>query len=176
MNNSPEKSRLMIIIIVGFALFVGERLLLEPYFAAWKKYKNNIAKLQKDIADGNRLRAEGGAIRADWKNKKENSLPLDEIAAQEVLSKAVDAWKSQGGVVQNSFTQSRPREDDTFTSIEGKLDISGSSGQVLRFLYAMEKDPLAIRLKSFDIDSKDNGQTLSLGLLVSGLVLTKPDK
>ena len=176
MNNSPERRRQLIIIIAGLALFAGWKIVVEPYMASWKKHNANIAKLQKDIADGNRLRAQGAAIRSDWKNKKENSLPLDEIAAQEILSKAKDAWQGQSGVIQNNFTQSRPREDDTFTSIEGKLDISGNAGQVLRFLYAMEKDPLAIRLKSFDVDSKDNGQTLSLGLLVSGLVLTKPDK
>ena len=41
-----------------------------------------------------------------------------------------------------------------------------------RFLYEVEKDPLALRVESVEITSRDNdGQQLSLALQVSGLLL-----
>ena len=174
MNNNREKL-LFILVAIVLGLFAGDRLLLQPYLGSWKKHGDNITKLKDQLNKGNRLRSRERIIRADWDSKKENSLPLDENLAQDSVLTAVRRWGTESGVSLN-YTSSRPREEDTFTSIEGKLDITGSMSQVLRFLYQVEKDPLAIRVKSFDIDSKDNGQTMSMGMIVSGLILTKPDK
>jgi hypothetical protein len=48
---------------------------------------------------------------------------------------------------------------------------------VSRFLYDIEKGPLGLKLESVDINSRDNtGKQLTLGLQVSGLVLTSEGK
>jgi len=42
-----------------------------------------------------------------------------------------------------------------------------------RFIYDVEKGPLGLKLESVDLTSRDNtGKQLSLGLQISGLVLT----
>ena len=46
-----------------------------------------------------------------------------------------------------------------------------------RFLYSVEKDSLAMKVDSVEIVSRDNdGQQLTLGLQVSGLVLNPPEQ
>jgi hypothetical protein len=46
---------------------------------------------------------------------------------------------------------------------------------LLHFLYNMEKDPLGVKIESFELTSRDdNGRQLTLGLDLSGLVLPAP--
>jgi hypothetical protein len=48
---------------------------------------------------------------------------------------------------------------------------------VARFLYEMENSPTALRLENLEIASKDTeGQSLTFGLTVSGLVLLEEGK
>ena len=56
--------------------------------------------------------------------------------------------------------------------LECRADAIGSMDALTRFLYEVEKDPLALRLEAIEITSHDNdGQQLSLALQVSGLLL-----
>ena len=58
-------------------------------------------------------------------------------------------------------------------TLECRADASGSLSALTRFLYEIEKDPLALRIDSLEITARDNtGQQLSLNLQVSGLLLT----
>jgi len=53
------------------------------------------------------------------------------------------------------------------------VEASGNLPSVARFLYEVEKDPMALRIQGAEISSHDNnGQQLSLGLQLSGLILT----
>ena len=55
---------------------------------------------------------------------------------------------------------------------ECRADAFGSLPSITRFLYEIEKDPLALKIESVEINARDNtGQQLSLGLQVSGLRL-----
>jgi hypothetical protein len=63
--------------------------------------------------------------------------------------------------------------DTNYTTVECRSDVSGSIRNVSDFLRAMSKDPLANKLDSFVLTSKDdNGKQLTLDLNMSGLVLT----
>jgi len=65
----------------------------------------------------------------------------------------------------------------------GRLRYAGMPGRRLRsiqalarFLYSVETRPLALKVESVEITSRDNdGQQLSLALQVSGVVLGAPE-
>ena len=175
MNKSREKL-LIYVVIIGLGFWLGDKFLLQPYLSSWKKRGENIKNLDKQIADGKQLIARGPSIRADWKSKRDNSLPLDNDEAGAIVANAVRTWAADAGLVLNQVVSSRARVETAFTSVEDRVEVTGNITQILRFLYQMEKDPLAIKLKTLDIDSKDNGQTLSLAVVVSGLIITKPEK
>ena len=62
-----------------------------------------------------------------------------------------------------------------FDKLECRVDASGDLETLSRFLYDIEKDPMALKLQSLEFSShSDNGQQLTLALQVSGLVLTPP--
>ena len=60
-------------------------------------------------------------------------------------------------------------------TFECRVDASGTLPALTRFLYEVEQDPLALKVESVEITSRDNnGQQLSLALQVSGLMLEPP--
>ena len=60
-------------------------------------------------------------------------------------------------------------------TLECRIDALGSMPALTRFLYEVEKDPLALKVESMDITARDNdGQQLSLALQISGLLLNPP--
>ena len=61
---------------------------------------------------------------------------------------------------------------EDYSVLECRVDAAGSLGTLTRFLYEVENSPLALKVESVEITSRDNnGQQLALGLLVSGLRL-----
>ena len=57
-------------------------------------------------------------------------------------------------------------------TVECRADAFGSLQAITRFLYEIERDPLALKIESVEINARDRaGQQLSLGLQVSGLRL-----
>jgi hypothetical protein len=57
-------------------------------------------------------------------------------------------------------------------TLECRADAFGNMQALTRFLYDVEKDPLALKVEAVEITTRDNdGQELSLALQVSGLVL-----
>ena len=60
-------------------------------------------------------------------------------------------------------------------TLECRIDAVGSMSTLTRFLYEVEKDPLALKVDSMDITARDNdGQQLALALQISGLLLNPP--
>ena len=56
--------------------------------------------------------------------------------------------------------------------MECRADVTGNSLTIGKFLDNLEADPLGIRLQSLELTSRDdNGQQLSLGLELNGLLL-----
>ena len=53
----------------------------------------------------------------------------------------------------------------------------GNLAAITRFLYDIEKDPLALKIDSVELSARDDGgDQLALGLQVSGLLLSPPAK
>ena len=58
-------------------------------------------------------------------------------------------------------------------TFECRVDAAGDLGKLSRFLYSVERDPMALKLELVELGARDKeGQQLSLGLQLSGLVLT----
>jgi hypothetical protein len=57
------------------------------------------------------------------------------------------------------------------------VDAKGDLGKLSRFLYSIERDPMALKLEFVELGALDKeGQQLSLGLQLSGLVLNTPTR
>jgi hypothetical protein len=157
---------------LGVALLVSDRLVITPLTRAWKERATRIADLKKSVSQGALLLQREQTIRRRWDSMKTNTLPDDVSAAENGVLKAFDRWSQESRISVTSIKNQWKRTDDEYMTLECRADAFGSIQALTRFLFQMEKDPLALKVEAVEITSRDNeGQQLSLALQVSGLVL-----
>ena len=101
-----------------------------------------------------------------------NTLPSNLSVAESKVLKAFDRWSQESRISISSKKLEWKRAGDDYMTLECRADALGSMSALTRFLYEVEKDPLALRIETVDIMSRDNnGQQLSLALQLSGLLL-----
>jgi hypothetical protein len=112
-----------------------------------------------------------------------NTLPNNPSLAQERVLKAFQEWAQESGVSINAITPQWKSDSEDYKTLVCRVDASGTLWMLSRFVYDIENasspnnksslGPLGLKLESVDFSSKDNtGRQLSLGLQISGLVLT----
>jgi len=166
---------LLVAAIAAVALFAGDRLLLSPLLNAWGARATRIAELRKEIAQGKMLVQREQSIRGRWQEMTRNTLPNNTSAAEQQVYKAIDLWMQNSGVAISAITPQWKHDSDDYMTFECRVDAAGDLGKLSRFLYSVEKDPMALRLELMELGARDKeGQQLSLGLQLSGLVLNTP--
>lgn len=157
--------------IVG--LWAADSLLLTPLVHSWKSRTTRIAELRRQIHEGGQLIQREQGIRNRWSEMRTNTLPIEVSAAEGLVLGAFDGWSQESRVSITSIKPQWKRNDDDFMILECRVDAAGSLSTITRFLYEIEHDPLALKVDSVELNSRDTtGSLLTLGLQVSGLVLS----
>jgi Tfp pilus assembly protein PilO len=169
------KNRQQLLVIAASAivvLFVCDKLVLPPLIAAWNQRNTQIADLRKQVAHGKSLIQREDSIHRRWSEMRTNTLPVDTAVAEQQLLTAFDFWAQESRVSVLSITPQWKRDADDYLSLECRVEAFGNLSTITRFLYDIEKDSMALKLESVELAARDNeGQQLSLGLQISGLVL-----
>jgi len=169
----------LLAILAGTAigLFAADKLLLSPLSHLWSERAKEVAKLRKDIADGQRLVLREQSLRSRWEQMRTNTLPNNQSQAEQQVLKAFDRWSQQSRISIMSINPQWKHDADEFMTLECRVDAAGNLETVKNFLYNIEKDPLALKLEMVEISARDpEGLQLTLGLQISGLVLTPQEK
>ncbi|MCX6923760.1 MAG: hypothetical protein NT154_11215, partial [Verrucomicrobia bacterium] len=99
--------------------------------------------------------------------------PNNTSAAEQQVFKAIDQWAQSSGVAISAITPQWKHDSDDYITFECRVDATGDLSKLSRFLYSVERDPMALKLELVELGSRDKeGRVLSLGLQLSGLVLT----
>jgi len=164
---------LIIAAIAAIGLFAGDRLVLSPLLKGWSGRATRIAELRKQIAQGKMLVQREQSIRSRWEQMSRNALPSNTSAAEQQVFKAIDLWAQNSGVAISAITPQWKHDSDDYKTFECRVDAAGDLGKLSRFLHSVERDPMALKLELVELGARDKeGQQLSLGLQLSGLVLT----
>jgi len=173
-----NRQQLLIIgAIVAIALFAGDQLVLSPLMKVWSARATRVAELRKKITQGNTLMQREQSIRSRWEQMATNALPNNTSAAEQQVFKAIDLWAQNSGVAISAITPQWKHDSDDYMTFECRVDAAGDLGKLSRFLYSVERDPMALKLELVELGARDKeGQQLSLGLQLSGLVLNTPPR
>ena len=172
-KNRPQM--LAVVAIAAVALFAADKLIRAPLTRVWKARAEQITNLRKQVGEGERLRQREQGIRSRWEQMRTNTLPNNTSLAEQQVLKAFDTWAQESRVSVTSIAPQWKRSADDFMTLDCRVEASGSLATVSRFLYDIEKDAMALKLDSVEITARDkDGQQLSLGLQISGLVLNPP--
>ena len=176
----PIRNRQQVLVIAAVAavaLFAGDRLLISPLLKAWSGRTARIAELRKQLTQGNMLLQREQSIRRRWEDMVRNALPNNNSAAEQQVFKAIDAWAQNSGVAIAAITPQWKHDSDDYMTFECRVDAAGDLGRLSRFLHSVERDPMALKLELVELGARDKeGQQLSLGLQLSGLVLTPSEQ
>jgi len=170
---SQRQRLLMILAGTAVLLLVLDSLVITPLTKGWQARRAEIAKLQKNVTEGRGLIERADRTRALWAEMQTQALPNDAAKAEQDLIAAFDRWGRAANIELGSIKPQWKRgATNRYSQLECRVDASGSLATLSRFLYEVEKSTLALRVDSVELTARDdNGQKLSLGLLVSGLRL-----
>ncbi len=177
MNPSKRQQFLVLIAAVGVALLVCDSLVVTPLMRLWKERGTRIVELRKSVARGSDILGREQTLRNRWDSMRTNTLGGDVSVAENQVMKAFDKWSVDSGISINSRKSQGKSSGDEYLTLGCRVDASGSVSAVARFLYEIEKDPMALKVEHLEISTRDGqGRQLTLGLQVSGLVLNpSPD-
>jgi Tfp pilus assembly protein PilO len=168
-----NREKLLLIATGGcLVLLILNWLVISPLTASWHHRSERIAALRKSLGDGAVLLRRAASIRERWEHMSANALSSTPTAAERQLFDAFDRWVRASGVTEGSFKPQLKTTDDNYSVMECRADVTGNLQTIGKFLDKLEADPLGIRLQSLELTARDdNGQQLSLGLELNGLLL-----
>jgi len=172
LNSKNRQQLLTILAAVGVGLFVADKLILTPLLAGWKDRSSRIAALRKSVAQGEQLLQRGDRLRERWDHMRANTLPDDVSGAENQVLKAFERWSDESRISISGIKPQWKRAGDDYITLECRADAFGSVQALTHFIHSLEKDPLALRVESVEITTRDEtGQQLALAIQVSGLLL-----
>jgi hypothetical protein len=171
----PIKNRQQVLFLatgIAVALFFGDKLVLGPLTDTWKARANRVMALRNQVSRGRMLLVRERGIRDHWAEMQHRALTNNPSAAEQQVFRAIDGWAQDTGVLINAITPQWKHDSEDYITYECRIDATGDIGRLSRFLYRAEREPLALKLESVELNARDkDGQQLSLGLQLSGLVL-----
>jgi Tfp pilus assembly protein PilO len=169
-----ERQKLLIVLTLGLlALLLANTLLFEPLGKWWSARSKNIATLRNQVKEGKVTLARADVINAEWDRMRTNTLPSNTSLAEQQLLRAFNSWASESGATVTGITPQWKDDSTNYVTLNCRVEASGDVGTLSRFVYDIEKGPLGLKLDSVEFSTHDNlGQQLTLGLEISGLVLT----
>lgn len=168
---------LVILVAISAALLIGNSVILEPMSKWWSTRSQELTKLRGQVADGNRLLSHEASYRARWDDMKKNALPKDNSLAEQQVLKALENWSRETGATISGIIPQWKNEDEAYQTFNCRVEASGNLNSLSRFLYAVENDPMALKLESVELGARDGtGQQLTLSVQISGLVLVAQNK
>lgn len=172
MKIKNRQQLLTVAAIAVVALFAADKIIITPLTAFWKSRSKAIADLHEKVRRGKNMIDRESALRSTWDRYRTNALPIDESIAEEQVLKAFRKWEQDSRVTITSISPQPKHDSDDYTTVQCRVEASGTMESMSRFLYDLEKDPTALKLELVELSSHDTeGQTLVLGLQVSGLIL-----
>lgn len=172
MNKSREQL-LGIFAITAVLLMVGDKFVLQPLTDGWKARTARIEDLQKKVTAGSKLLERDRSVRDKWNAMRATALTNEVSQAESQALRAFERWGRDAGVNISGLKPQWKRANDEYQTLECRADATGSLSSLARFLYQVEKDPLAMRVDVVDLTTRDTeGRNLTMSLQLSGLVLT----
>lgn len=179
MNLNLNRQKLLVVVAgVAVGLLVLDRVLITPLINTYKAHSLEIVKLRKSVFDGRNTTARGPQTERIWTEMGANALPKDQAQAEQTVIGAIDSWSKANNIEISGFRPQWKRGvAERYSLLECRIDAIGTLQSLTRFMYELEHSPLALRVESVEITSRDDsGSKLGLGLIVSGLRLAPLEK
>jgi Tfp pilus assembly protein PilO len=169
-----NRQRLLFVIAgAGLLLLILDRTVFTPLTNLWRDRALEVRRLETNVAIGNGLLERAEQLKRVWADMASRTLPKDPSQSEHDLITAFDRCVRTSGIELGSIKPQWKRgATERYSVIECRVDGTGTFATLARFLFEVEKLPMALRMESVELTSRDDsGGKLSLGLVVTGLRL-----
>jgi Tfp pilus assembly protein PilO len=168
---------LVILTIAVAALYVAVNFIIEPMGGWWSSRQKQVRELRARVDEGRQLIKREKVIRSRWADMQTNALPANTSLAESQLLKALDEWSHNSGAEVTSLMPQWKNESTNYLTLACRVETGGDIGALSKFLYNLEKGPMALRLDAVELSARDKeGQQLTMGVEISGLALVTKEK
>ena len=172
MKIKTRQDFLVMLTIAAVGLFVAVNLVFTPLEGWWSARQKQIRDLRAKVTEGHQLIRREAGIRSHWDDMRTNALPATTSEAEHQLLTALTGWSRASGAEITSIMPQWKNEGTNYLTLACRVETAGDLGALSKFIYDVEKGPLALRLDSMELSSHDNaGQQMTLGLEINGLAL-----
>lgn len=175
MNPAQRQRLLTMVTLAAVGLYLADLVVFTPLGRFWSSRSARIQTLRRQVAEGRALIQREGGLRGQWDHLRTNALPRESSEAEQRLLRACDEWaRSSGAQIVDRMPQWKG-DEEAYQMLRCRLEASGSLASLTQFLQRIEEGPLAVKLDSLQLMSRDPaGRQLTLGLQINGLVLNPP--
>jgi hypothetical protein len=168
-----NRQQLLIALTIAVGvLYAADQVVIGPMFGWWKTRAKTVAELRTQVNNGRRLIQREAGLRSRWSQMRTNTLPDNPSLAEQQTLKAFDSWARESGADVTGITPQWNNDSPDYLTLNCRLEAAGDLGTLSRFVYDLEKDPMALKLETVEFSTRDTtGQLLTLDLQISGLVL-----
>ena len=168
---------LVALTIASAGLFVAVNFIITPLAGWWSSRQTQIRELRVQVADGIQMIKAETRTRNRWADMQANALPANTSLAEQQLFKAVDEWSHSSGAEVTSLMPQWKNDSTNYMTLSCRVETSGDLSALSKFLYDVERGPMAVRLDSVELTERDkDGQQLTMSAEINGLALNRPDK
>jgi len=172
MKIENRQQLLMALTVAVGIIYAADQVVIEPLYGWWKARSKTVAELRMQVKNGRRLIQREAGLRSRWSQMRTNTLPDNHSLAEQQTLKAFDNWARESGAEVTGITPQWNNDSPDYVTLNCRLEATGDLGTLSRLVYDLEKDPMAFKLESVELSTRDNtGQQLTLDLQISGLVL-----
>jgi Tfp pilus assembly protein PilO len=173
-----NRQQFLVALTIGVAaLYVGVNFIIQPLGSWWSSRQKQIAELREKVKDGRAMISREQAIRSHWTDMQANALPVNTSLAESQLLKAVDEWSRTSGADVTSLMPQWKIESTNYMTLSCRVETAGDLGTLSKFLYDLEKGPMALHLDAIELGTRDKeGQQLTMSVELNALALNTPEK
>jgi len=169
---------LTILTLAVVALFAIDKIIVPPLQNFWHKRAVRIKTLQDEVKDGKWWLGRKDWAHSQWAKIQSSALTNNMTLAQQQFFAGLNHWSQSSGIEVGTITPEwKQGTDASYKTLDCRVEASGSLDRLTQFLYDLERDPMALKLQSVELTSRDNnGTSIAMGVQISGLVLTANSK
>jgi hypothetical protein len=177
MNPQKRQQFLIVLTAVVVGIYAADMVVVEPLLKWWSSRSQTIVQLRKKVQEGTLLIQREDGIRTRWEGMNTNTLPANSALAEQQVLRAFDGWAKNTGTEISDILPQWKDDSDEHTTLNCRVEAGGGLSTLGRFLYEIERSPMALKLDSVQLRTRDDaGRQLTLNLQISGLVLAKAQK
>jgi Tfp pilus assembly protein PilO len=177
MKVENRQQLLVMLTIAAAALYVSVNFIVEPLGGWWSSRQKQVHELRDKVKDGRWLVSNADKINDNWKQMRANALPANTSLAEQKFLTAVDEWSRSSGADVTSLMPQWKNESTNYLTLACRVETAGNLDALSRFLYDVEKGPMALRVDAVELGARDKeGQQLTMIVELNGLAIASQEK